>query len=84
MPHHLASISTTTSLLELIKEFGQIRTKLKSPKHSSEPQHLLQDQGRLFREWMQMDFSASFSLKGFQDVERALTDLYQAQQMTKV
>ena len=33
---------------------------------------------------MQRDFSAFFSLKALQDVEKALTDLYQAQQMTKV
>ncbi|KAB2625602.1 hypothetical protein D8674_017262 [Pyrus ussuriensis x Pyrus communis] len=54
MPHPLASLSATASLLELVKEFRQIRTKLRSS-----------------------------SLKTLQDAERALTDLYQTQQMTK-
>ncbi|KAB2625706.1 hypothetical protein D8674_017366 [Pyrus ussuriensis x Pyrus communis] len=55
MPHPLASLLATASLPELVKEFRQIRTKLRSS-----------------------------SLKTLQDVERALTDLYQTQQMTKV
>ncbi|XP_009353190.2 uncharacterized protein LOC103944450 [Pyrus x bretschneideri] len=83
MPSPLASLSATTSLPELVKEFGQIVTKLRSTRRPYEPQHL-QDQRRIFREWMQRDFSAFFSLKALQDAEIALTKLYQAHQMTKV
>ncbi|XP_018502252.1 uncharacterized protein LOC108867029 [Pyrus x bretschneideri] len=83
MPSPLASLSATTSLPELVREFGQIVTKLRSTRRPSEPQHL-QDQRRIFREWMQRDFSAFFSLKALQDAEIALTKLYQAHQMTKV
>ncbi|CAN6587046.1 unnamed protein product [Malus baccata var. baccata] len=83
MPPLMASLPATTYLHELVREFGQIRTKLQSPRCPSEPQHL-QDQCRIFKEFMQMDFSASFSLKALQAAERALTELYQAQQMTKV
>ncbi|XP_050122548.1 uncharacterized protein LOC126600070 isoform X3 [Malus sylvestris] len=82
-PSPLASLPATTSLPELVREFGQIMTKLRSTRRPSEPQHL-QDQRRIFREWMQRDFSAFFSLKALQDAEIALTKLYQAQQMTKV
>ncbi|KAB2618375.1 TMV resistance protein N-like [Pyrus ussuriensis x Pyrus communis] len=55
MPLPLASIPSMASLLELVREFGQIQTKLRSP-----------------------------SLKGLQDVEKALTKLHQAQQLSKV
>ncbi|KAB2617769.1 hypothetical protein D8674_013638 [Pyrus ussuriensis x Pyrus communis] len=62
IPPPFASILATTSLPELVREFGQIKTKLRSPRHHSESQ-LLQDARKVFREWMQMDFIASFSLK---------------------
>ncbi|CAN6587049.1 unnamed protein product [Malus baccata var. baccata] len=77
------ALAFTTYLPELVREFRQIMTKLRSTRSPSEPQHL-QDQRKIFREWMQRDFSAFFSLKAFQDAEIALTKLYQAQQMTKV
>ncbi|KAB2631278.1 S2-RNase [Pyrus ussuriensis x Pyrus communis] len=51
MLHPLASILATTSLPELVKEFGQIKTKLRSPMRHSKPQ-LLQDSHRVFKEWM--------------------------------
>ncbi|KAM1974002.1 hypothetical protein EV1_020039 [Malus domestica] len=78
MLHPLVSFPATASLPEQVREFEQIWTKLKSPKRPFEPQHL-QDQRMVFREWMQRDFSASFSLNALQDAEKALTDLYQAQ-----
>ncbi|KAB2597484.1 hypothetical protein D8674_000404 [Pyrus ussuriensis x Pyrus communis] len=67
MPLPLAFILTMTSLPELVREFGQIKTKLRG-----------------FNEWMQRDFIASFSLKALQEVKKALTKLYKAQQMSKV
>ncbi|KAB2604721.1 hypothetical protein D8674_040673 [Pyrus ussuriensis x Pyrus communis] len=51
MPLLLASLPAMASLPELVREFGQIRIKLRSPRHHSEPQHL-QDQHRVFKEWM--------------------------------
>ncbi|KAM2710343.1 hypothetical protein EV2_047918 [Malus domestica] len=83
IPPPLASLPTTTYLPKLVREFEQIRTKLRSPMRPFELQHL-QDQRRVFTEWMQRNVSTSFNLKAFQDAKRALTDLCQAQQMTKV
>ncbi|KAM1610001.1 hypothetical protein FF1_022096 [Malus domestica] len=62
MPPPLAYLPAIALLTEIIKEFGQIRTKLRSPMCHSKSQHI-QDQRKIFREWMQRDFSASFSLK---------------------
>ncbi|KAB2594999.1 hypothetical protein D8674_030449 [Pyrus ussuriensis x Pyrus communis] len=76
IPSPLASLPAVGSLHELVREFRQNRTKLRSPRHLSEPQHF-QDQHRIFREWMQKDFSAFFRLKVLQDAEKALTELYQ-------
>ncbi|KAB2630738.1 hypothetical protein D8674_008257 [Pyrus ussuriensis x Pyrus communis] len=45
----LASLPAITSLPELVRKFGQIRTKLRSLRHPSEPQHL-QEQHRIFKE----------------------------------
>ncbi|KAB2615714.1 hypothetical protein D8674_022302 [Pyrus ussuriensis x Pyrus communis] len=77
MPSPLASFLATTSLPERVRKFGQIRTKLRSLKYPSEPQHL-QDQCRVFRQWMQRDFSASFSLKALQKAERMTKVQYQS------
>ncbi|KAM1409052.1 hypothetical protein ACFX2I_009493 [Malus domestica] len=78
----LASIPAMASLPELVREFGQIKTRLRSPMSLFEPQNL-QDQHRVFNEWMQRDFTAFFSLKALQEAENALTKLYKAQQMSK-
>lgn len=75
MPYPLAFIPTTTSLPELVREFEQIQTKLRSPRCLSKPQNL-QDQRRVFREWMEKDFTAFFSFKAFQGAERDFTNLY--------
>ncbi|KAM1486180.1 hypothetical protein ACFX2I_000411 [Malus domestica] len=74
MPSPLASIPATASLPELVREFGQIKTKLRSPRCPFEPQVL----HRGFKEWMQRDFTASFSLKALQEAEKTLTELYKA------
>ncbi|KAB2631952.1 TMV resistance protein N-like [Pyrus ussuriensis x Pyrus communis] len=62
VPPSLTSISATASLLKLVKEFKQIRTKLRSPRQPSEPQ-LLQNKRQVFRERMRRDFTTSFYLK---------------------
>ncbi|KAM2237454.1 hypothetical protein ACFX1S_012801 [Malus domestica] len=82
MPPPLASTHATTFLPKLVRDFGQIRTRLRSPRHHSEPQ-LLQDARQAFREWMRRDFTAFLSLKAFHDAEKALTELYKAQLMSK-
>lgn len=51
MPLPLASILAIASLPELVREFGQIKTKLRSPRRPSEPQ-TLQDSHQVFREQM--------------------------------
>ncbi|KAB2614643.1 hypothetical protein D8674_021231 [Pyrus ussuriensis x Pyrus communis] len=65
LPPPLAFIPATASLSELVREFGQIKTSLRSP--------------RLFREWMRRDITTYFSLKALHDAEKALIELYKAQ-----
>lgn len=54
IPHPLESIPATASLPELVREFRQIRIKLRSPRCPFEPQHL-QDLRIGFKELMQRD-----------------------------
>ncbi|KAB2631181.1 hypothetical protein D8674_008700 [Pyrus ussuriensis x Pyrus communis] len=70
MSPHLVSIPVTVSLPELMKEFRKIKTKMRSSKRLSAPQHL-QDLWRVFKEWMQKDFTASFSLKALQMLRKS-------------
>ncbi|KAM2053949.1 hypothetical protein FF1_003520 [Malus domestica] len=79
----LASIPSTKSLPKLVREFRKIRKRLRSLRFPSEPQNL-QDQRRIFKEWMQRDFTAFFGLKVLQEAENPLTELFKAQQMSKV
>ncbi|KAB2628832.1 TMV resistance protein N-like [Pyrus ussuriensis x Pyrus communis] len=83
MPSPLAPISITTSLPELFKEFEQLKMRLRSSRHPSEPQGF-QDQCQIFQEWARRDFSASFSLKALHDVEKVITKLHKANQLSKV
>ncbi|KAB2612494.1 hypothetical protein D8674_034810 [Pyrus ussuriensis x Pyrus communis] len=71
-----------TSLSQLVKKFGQIETKLQSPSPSFESP-LLQNVRQIFKDWMKRDFNASFSLKILHDAEKALTELYNAQLLSK-
>ncbi|KAM1179963.1 hypothetical protein ACFX2G_019474 [Malus domestica] len=64
-------ISLTLSLPDMVKTFGQIKTKLQYPPFAS------------FKSWMKKDFSASFSLKVLHDAEKALTEIYKAQSLSK-
>ncbi|KAM1281985.1 hypothetical protein TB2_022233 [Malus domestica] len=68
------------SLLELVKKFRQIKTKLQSPP-SSAKSPLLQKAHQIFKDWMKNDFTASFSLKVLHDAKKALTKLYKAQSL---
>ncbi|KAM1432595.1 hypothetical protein EV1_014570 [Malus domestica] len=74
----MPSASLALSLLDLVKKFGQIKTKLQSPSTPSESP-FLQNARRIFKDWMKRDFTASFSLKILYDVENALIELYKAQ-----
>ncbi|KAM1179799.1 hypothetical protein ACFX13_019282 [Malus domestica] len=60
--------SSTTSLLDLVKKFGQIKNKLQSPPTISELP-LFQRARKLFKDWRKKGFTASFSLKVLYDVE---------------
>ena len=81
MPLPPSLFCSTTSLLDLVKKFGQIKTKLQSHSPSSES-HLLQNARRIFKDWIKRDFNASFSLKILHDVEKVLIKLYKAQLLT--
>ncbi|KAB2600539.1 hypothetical protein D8674_040515 [Pyrus ussuriensis x Pyrus communis] len=70
------------SLPELVKKFGQIKTKLQSPPHSSKS-FPLQNVSHIFKDWMRRDFTASFNLKVLHDAKMALTELYKAQSLSK-
>ncbi|KAM1086311.1 hypothetical protein ACFX1Q_012746 [Malus domestica] len=76
------SFSTTTNLPELFEEFGQLETRLKFSKRSSESSGL-QEQPRSFQEWVKKDFSASFSLKALHDIEKVTIELFKAGQLSK-
>ncbi|KAM2724677.1 hypothetical protein EV1_027471 [Malus domestica] len=76
------STSSSSSLPDLVKKFGQIKTKLRSPLTPFES-HLLQNARRIFKHWMKRDFTVSFSLKILYDAENALIELYKAQLLSK-
>ncbi|KAB2597450.1 TMV resistance protein N-like [Pyrus ussuriensis x Pyrus communis] len=81
-PSFPTSISSSASLLELFKVFGQLKTKLRSSRHPFASSGL-QDQRRVFQEWSMRDFSSSFSLKALHDVEKAIIDLFKANHLSK-
>ncbi|KAB2595725.1 TMV resistance protein N-like [Pyrus ussuriensis x Pyrus communis] len=78
----LVSTPSAASLPKLVKKFGQIKTKLQSSLSSSESP-LLQNAHQIFKDWMKRDFTASFSLKILHDAEKALTELYKVQLLSK-
>ncbi|KAB2615436.1 TMV resistance protein N-like [Pyrus ussuriensis x Pyrus communis] len=74
--------SSISSLLNLVKKIGQIKTKLRSPSSSSESP-LLQNARQIFKDWVKRDFTASFSPKTLYDAEKALIELFKAQLLSK-
>ena len=74
--------SSASSLPDLVKKFGQIKTKLQSPPTSFKS-HLLQNARQIFEDWVKRDFTSSFSLKILCDPEKALIELYKAQLLSK-
>lgn len=70
------------SLPELVRRFGQIKTKMQSPPLCFES-HLLQNAYQILKDWMRKDFTAFFSLKVLHDVEKTLTKLYKAHLLLK-
>lgn len=72
----------TSSLLDVVKKFKQIKTKLQSPSSASEFP-LLVNARQIFKDWMKKDFTAFFSLNVLYDAEKALTELYKAQSLSK-
>ncbi|TQD71999.1 hypothetical protein C1H46_042468 [Malus baccata] len=77
------STSRLPSSISSEDAFGGVGTKLRSLRCPFEPQDL-QDQRQTFSAWVQRDFNAFFSLKGLQDAEKALNELYKAQQVLNV
>ncbi|KAB2595672.1 hypothetical protein D8674_031122 [Pyrus ussuriensis x Pyrus communis] len=82
MVREAPSTLSTSSLPNLVKKFGQIKTKLQSPSTSFES-HSFQNARQIFKDWMKKDFTASFSLKTLHDAEKALIELYQAQLLSQ-
>ncbi|KAB2631169.1 hypothetical protein D8674_008688 [Pyrus ussuriensis x Pyrus communis] len=64
------SASSASSLPDLVKKFGQIKTKLQSLSTSFES-HSFQNARQIFKDWMKGDFTSSFSLKTLNDLEKA-------------
>ncbi|KAM1271982.1 hypothetical protein ACFX2J_032734 [Malus domestica] len=80
-PPPASPFSKTANLPELFEEFGQLKTRLKSSKHSSP--FGFPEQQRVFQEWAKKDFSASFSLKALCDLEKVTSELFKAGQLSK-
>ena len=74
-------ILSTPNLPDLVKKFGQIKSKNLLQHLSELPsfQHVRQ----VFKDLTKKDFTASFNLKALFDAEKAVTDLHQAQFLSK-